>query len=184
MSILNPLLVSFNRLTERGFFILVKLHELIDDFSLNQQIQGRKEKYIKLCNYRLNRCRDFVESEYNITELESVEPIHIKQFIRHCQQAGIEKVITINGNIATLRVFFIELVDDGWLDEMANPLRRIKNLKEEKRIIYTFTDEEVKRILRDVQEETYSNVSDKLMMFQFDILSFMEKVRKTNLDRL
>lgn len=164
MSILNPLLVSFNRLTERGFFNLVKLHELIGDFSLNQQIQGRKEKYIDLCCYRLNRWKGFMESEYSITDLENVEPIHIKQFIRHCQQAGVEKAITINGNIATLRVFFNELVDDGWLDEMANPMRRIKNLKEDKKIIQTFTDEEVKRILRDVQEETYSNVRDKLIL--------------------
>ena len=148
---------------------MVKLHELIDDFSLNQQIQGRKEKYIELCNYRLNRWRDFVKSEYNITELEQVEPIHIKQFIRHCQKAGVEKAITINGNIATLRVFFNELVDDGWLDEMENPMRRIRNLKEEKRVIQTFSDEEVKRILRDVQEETYSNVRDKLILiFLFD----------------
>jgi len=46
-------------------------------------------------------------------------------------------------------------------------MRRIKNLKEEKRIIHTFTDEEVKRILRDVQEETYSR--DKLILtFLFD----------------
>lgn len=169
MSILNLLLISFNRLIERGFFILVKLHELIDDFSLNQQVQGRKEKYVELCNYRLNRWKDFVESEYSITELEQVEPIHIKHFIRHCQQTGIEKAITINGNIATLRVFFNELVDDGWLDEMSNPMRRIRNLKEEKRVIQTFTDEEVKRILRDVQEETYSNVRDKLILiFLFD----------------
>lgn len=152
MSILNPLLVGFNKLAERGFFILVKLHELIDDTSLNQQLQGRKERYIDLCSYRLNRWKDFVESGYCITDLENVEPIHIKQFIRHCQQAGTEKAITINGNIATLRVFFNELVDDGWLDEMANPMRRIRNFKEEKKIIQTFTDEEVKRILRDVQE--------------------------------
>jgi len=45
----------------------------------------------------------------------------------------------------------------------------LRNLKEEKRIIHTFTDEEVKRILRDVQEGTYSNVRDKLILiFLFD----------------
>ncbi len=86
---------------------MAKLHDLIDDFSLNQQIHGRKEKYIELCSYRLNRWRKFVESKYQVTELEQVEPFHIKQFIRHCQQAGIEKAITINGNIATLRVFLM-----------------------------------------------------------------------------
>lgn len=141
MLILNPLLVSFNKLIKRGFFILVKLHELIDDFSLNQQIQGRKEKYIGLCSYRLNRWNDFIEEEYKISELGDVEPIHIKQFIRHCQLLGIEKAITINGNITTLRVFFYKIVDDGWLDEMDNPMRRIKNLKEEKKIIHIILED-------------------------------------------
>lgn len=66
-------------------------------------------------------------------------------------------------------MFFNELVDDGLLDEMTNPMRRIRNLKEEKRIIQTFTDEEVKRIIRDVPEETYSNIRDKLILiFLFD----------------
>lgn len=148
---------------------MAKLHELIEDFNLNQQIQGRKEKYIELCNYRLNRWKEFVATEYTVTELEQVEPIHIKQFIRECQKTGVEKAITINGNIATLRVFFNELVSDGWLDELDNPMRRVKNLKEEKRIIQTFSDDEVKRILCDVQGETYSNVRDKLILiFLFD----------------
>lgn len=66
-------------------------------------------------------------------------------------------------------MFFNEIVDDGWLDEMDNAMRRIKNLKEEKKIIHTFSDDEVKQILRDVNEETYSNVRDKLILiFLFD----------------
>ena len=43
-------------------------------------------------------------------------------------------------------------------------MRRIKNLKEERKVIHTFNDEEVKRILRDVKEYTYSNVRDKLIL--------------------
>ncbi|MFJ7370625.1 tyrosine-type recombinase/integrase [Lysinibacillus sp. NPDC098008] len=47
---------------------------------------------------------------------------------------------------------------------MDNPMRRIKNLKEERKVMHTFNDEEVKRILRDVKEYTYSNVRDKLIL--------------------
>ncbi|WP_225216158.1 tyrosine-type recombinase/integrase [Psychrobacillus faecigallinarum] len=133
---------------------MVKISELIDDFKINQQIQGRKEKYMELTTYRLNRWLTFMVEEYSITEIEDVTPRHIKEYIRHCLSLGVEKAITINSSIATLRVFFNGLVDEEWIDEFKNPMRRIKNLKEEKRIIKTFTDEEVKRILCDVEEET------------------------------
>lgn len=43
-------------------------------------------------------------------------------------------------------------------------MRRIKSLKEEKKIITTFNDAEVTRIINDIKEETYSNVRDKLMV--------------------
>ena len=143
---------------------MVKISDLIDDFKINQQIQGRKEKYMELTTYRLNRWLTFMVDEYSVTEIEDVTPRHIKEYIRHCLSLGIEKAITINGSIATLRVFFNGLVEEEWIDEFKNPMRRIKNLKEEKRIITTFTDDEVKRILCDVEEETYSNVRDKLIL--------------------
>lgn len=148
---------------------MVKISDLIDDFKMNQQIQGRKDRYIDLTTYRLKRWQNYMESEYRISEIENVKPIHIKEYIRHCQLKGIEKAITINGSIATFRVFFNGLVEEEWITETDNPMRRIKNLKEEKRIIKTFSDEEVKRILRDVEEFTYSNVRDKLILiFLFD----------------
>ena len=93
-----------------------------------------------------------------------MQPLHIKKYIQYRQQLGNEKPITINNNIATLKVFFNYLIDEEFIDEMDNPLRRIKSLKEEKRIIVTFNDDEVKRIINDVKEATYSNIHDKLML--------------------
>lgn len=164
MSILNSLLVSFNRLTERGFFILVKLHELIDDFNLNQQVQGRKEKYIELCYYRLNKWRKFILSEFEIEEVEAAKGKHIKQYNLHAQNLDVEKAITINNAIATLRVFFNYLIEEEFIDEFDNVMRRISSLKEARSVINTFNDAEVSRVLQDVKEETYSNVRDKLIL--------------------
>ena len=41
---------------------------------------------------------------------------------------------------------------------------KISSLKETKRVITTFNDAEVNRILQDVKEETYNNVRDKLIL--------------------
>ncbi len=67
-------------------------------------------------------------------------------------------------NKASFRSAKVELVDDDFIDEQNNPMRRIKNLKEAKTVIVTFNDDEVSRIINDIKEETYSNVRDKLIL--------------------
>ncbi|QGM28949.1 tyrosine-type recombinase/integrase [Bacillus sp. N3536] len=156
---------------------MTKIIEVIDDFQLEQKIGGRKKNYIELCSYKLNRWKDFMNSDFQIEEVEEVKPIHIKKYIQLCQNSGLEKNITINGSIATLRVFFKYLVDEEYIDELENPIRRIKNLKEDKTVIVTFKDDEVKRILNDVKEETYSNLRDKLIL----ILLFDSGIRVSEL---
>lgn len=141
-----------------------RINELIDDFKLNQEIQGRKKEYITGCMYRLHRWMEFTKEQLEIEEAEDVTSMHIKKYIQHCQSRGKEANITINGHIATIKVFFQTLVDEEYIDEKNNPMRRIKNLKEEKRVIITFNDEEVKRIINDLDEITYSNLRDKLIL--------------------
>lgn len=150
-----------------GSFFMVKIIEMIDDFKLNQEILGRKPKYVELCMYRLNRWKEFMIQTAHIEEVEEVKAIHIKHYIKSRQEAGVESNRTINNNLATIKVFFQYLVDEEFIDENDNPMKRIKNLKEEKTVIVTFNDDEVARIINDVKEETYSNVRDKLILIFF-----------------
>ncbi|OIN67349.1 recombinase [Exiguobacterium sp. KRL4] len=143
---------------------MTKIMELLDDFKLNQQIQGRRPRYIEMCIWRLMRWKDFIQGDFGVEEVEDIRAIHVKRYIQYRQQLGQEKAITINNNIATLRVFFNYLVEEEFIEDLANPMRRIKSLKEEKRVIITFNDDEVKRIITDVEEETYFNVRDKLIL--------------------
>lgn len=143
---------------------MTKINELLDDFKLNQEILGRKKEYVSNCLYRLNRWKIYMEGEHTIEEAEAVTAIHIKKYIQELQNRGKEAAITMNNHLSTLKVFYQYLVDEEYMDERDNPMRRIKNLKEEKKIIVTFNDDEVSRIIHDVQEETYSNLRDKLIL--------------------
>lgn len=143
---------------------MTKINELIEDFKLNQEILGREKKYVDLCLFRLYRWERFTIKELGVTEAKEVTQLHIKKYIQERQHVGSEVNRTINNNIATLKVFFQYLVSEEFIDEQANPMRRIRNLKEEKKIIVTFNDEEVSRIINDLKEETYSNVRDKLIL--------------------
>lgn len=143
---------------------MTTIREMIEDFKLNQEILGREKKYIDLCLFRLYRWEIFMDKEMGISELEGVTQLHIKKYIQERQRIGREVNRTINNNIATLKVFFQFLVNDEFIDEQDNPMRRIKNLKEEKKVIVTFNDDEVSRIINDIKEETYSNIRDKLIL--------------------
>lgn len=143
---------------------MTKIIELMDDLRLNQQIQSRKKAYIDACSWRLSIFAKFMKDEFKIVEAEEVKPLHIKKFIQYRQESGREQNITINNHLATLKVFFNYLIDEEFINENDNPMRRIKSLKEEKKIITTFNDAEVTRIINDIKEETYSNVRDKLMV--------------------
>ncbi|WP_244933039.1 MULTISPECIES: tyrosine-type recombinase/integrase [Paenibacillus] len=120
--------------------------------------------YVDLCMFRLHRWEKFTVEVLGVTETEEVTQLHIKKYIQECQRIGREANRTINNNIATLKVFFLYLVSEEFIDEQDNPMRRIRNLKEEKTVIVTFNDDEVSRIINDLKEETYSNVRDKLIL--------------------
>ena len=98
-----------------GSFFMVKIVELLDDLQLNQKIEGKKLHYIQLCSNRLNRWKDFMKDEFYIEDVEGVMAIHIKSFIQLCQNTGKEINSTINGSIATLRVFFQHVVDEEYI---------------------------------------------------------------------
>jgi integrase/recombinase XerD len=143
---------------------MTKIKELIEDFKLNQEILGREKKYVDLCMFRLYRWEKFAVQQLGVTEAEEVNQLHIKKYIQERQLIGREVNRTINNNIATLKVFFQYLVNEEFIDEQDNPMRRIRNLKEAKKVIVTFNDDEVSRIINDLKEETYSNVRDKLIL--------------------
>lgn len=168
----------------------MKIVEAIKEFEFEQQIKGLSPRYIQLCQWRLNDWKTYTIDELNIDEVGQVTERHIKLFIRYRQRLAVEKNITINNRLATLKVFFKFLVDIGVIEKEDNPMTDIKNLKEGRRVITTFTDDEVKKLIDSTGSSTYSNIRDKTMLiFLFETgLRVSELVRLKNedvfLDRL
>ena len=78
---------------------MVRIIELIDDFKMNQEIVGRKPKYVEMCIWRLKRWQEFMVQECEVTDVEgAIEPIRIKKYIQYPQQLGTEKPITVGNN--------------------------------------------------------------------------------------
>ena len=93
---------------------MVRIIELIDDFKLNQEIIGRKPKYVEKCIWRLKRWQEFMVQECEVTDVEeAIEPM----YIQYRQQLGTEKPITLNNQISMLKVFFSYLIDEEYHEE-------------------------------------------------------------------
>ncbi len=145
------------------------LEDLKEEFLLSQRILNRTEGTVYNHSYTLKRSIDYWKEVHSIAEVEEIKITHVKQLILFWQKADKEKPITINGSIARLKVFFNYCVDEGYIGEFDNPTRRIKNLKEEKTVIVSFSDAEVKRIIACCNGKTYSNIRDRLiLMMLFD----------------
>jgi len=147
----------------------LKIVEAIKEFEFEQNIQGLSEKYIALCQWRMNDWKTYTIDELSIDDVAEVTPKHIKLFIRYRQRLGREKNITINNRLATLKVFFNFLVEMEVINKVDNPATDIKNLKEGRTVISTFTDDEVKKIVDSTGSATYSNIRDKtVLIFMFE----------------
>ncbi|HLS65668.1 MAG TPA: tyrosine-type recombinase/integrase [Pseudogracilibacillus sp.] len=147
----------------------MKITEAIKEFEFEQNIQGLSERYIALCQWRMNDWKTFTIDELSIDDVTEVTPKHIKLFIRHRQRLGREKNIKINNRLATLKVFFNYLVDMEIVEKENNPAVDIKNLKESRTVITTFTDDEVVKIINSTGTQSYSNIRDKtILIFLFE----------------
>lgn len=51
---------------------MVRIIELIDDFKMNQEIIGRKTKYVQMCIWCLKFWSYFMESEWEVSENASL----------------------------------------------------------------------------------------------------------------
>lgn len=140
------------------------IREAIEDFELNQVVLSRAEKYINKCMYILERFERYMKEEFDIAHVEDVKPVHIRNLIKYWQELGNERNSTLNNNLATIKVFYKYLGEEEYVDLDKLPTRNIRNLKEEKTVITTFNDTEVKAIIRDCSGNTYFNIRDKLML--------------------
>lgn len=145
------------------------IRDAIEDYTLNQEILSRAERYIGLCTHTLEEFETFLLTQYQITTIEDVKTAHVKQLIKQWQQSGRLKNSTINSSIIRIKSLYTFLVDEEYIRPEDNPMRFVRNLKTEKTIIKTFNDREVRAMIRECEGRTYSNIRDKLMlMLLFD----------------
>ncbi|MGG3737618.1 tyrosine-type recombinase/integrase [Aeribacillus pallidus] len=116
-------------------------------FAFQDFLEDRKFKNtteVNIQNYKvlLGSFVDYCHSN-NIVNVEEIETIHVKNYLRECQKKG-NSASTINTKLQRIRAFFNYLVEEGVIKK--NVASKVKRQKEDIKI-NVFNDEQIQQML-------------------------------------
>lgn len=97
----------------------------------------------------------------DITNIEDIAPLHIKQFIAFKRENNCSAVY-INNLLKCYRPFFNWCIDMEYIE--VNPMTKIKNLKAPKPIIQTFTESESKAMMEYYKGSDFLSIRNKTIV--------------------
>lgn len=122
--------------------------------------KGTIENYGKHLGYLLR----YLEDEHGIIHLEEVKAIHIKRFLLDKEEQG-RKPQYINDLLKVFKTFFRYCVEEEYL--RINPAAKVKNVRQPKVLIRTFSEDEVLKMLNYHNGHDYISIRNKAMLALF-----------------
>jgi len=146
--------------------LFVYLKDLFKEFDYELQVKNYSVRTVK--SYRNNNLKFFryLESEFEIEQLEQIRANHIKSYMLHLKQSG-RKETYINGIFKTVRAFFRFCEEEEYVEERDNPIYKVKWMKEKTPVIKTFNDDEIRRMIDVFHAKDYLNLRNKLIIMMF-----------------
>jgi len=95
--------------------------------------------------------------------LEEVKATHIKGYFMYLKSKG-RKETYINSILKGVRSFFNYCVEEGYIHSKLNPTINVRWLKEDRTIIKTFNDDEIKAMVNSFKMTDYIEARNKLIM--------------------
>lgn len=119
------------------------LQEILDEFLLDCRIRNLSKRTIKTYDYQISIFVNYMESEFDESNLLKIKRIHIKKYVLDLQET--KKATYINQLIKTLKLFFKYMVKEEYLEK--NIVDDISYLKTERALLNTFNDREVSSMI-------------------------------------
>ena len=119
----------------------------------------------------------YAEQQLQVTEIEKMEKNHIRQYIKYLMRRGMAPSY-INTILKSIRALFKFALAEGYIKE--NPAEKVHWQSEGKVLIETFTDEEVRSMLKVFTGSSYLSVRNRLII----ALAFDTGARNTELCEL
>lgn len=148
--------------------------DVLKEFIFDCKMRKLSDRTVK--SYRNNNLAlfKFIKDEYDITELEEVNHLHVKGYIQYLTDKKLSEIY-INTIVRTFRAYFRYAVEEHYI--LKNPIDKIKKQKEPIVIINTFNDDEVKRMTQYYRGSKFLDMRNQLIM----IILFDTGIRNSEL---
>ena len=137
------------------------LEDVLKEFIFDCRIRKLSERTIKEYNGNNLRFFKYIDSQFQITELEQVTHVVIKEYIQYLTTLG-RKETYINGIIKCFRAFFVYCFKEEYISK--NPMDKVNFQREPITLIETFTDNEARKMVEAFKTNTFCDMRNKLIM--------------------
>ena len=135
--------------------------DAILEFGFDCKVRKLSPKSITNYQKQLRYLQNYLEQEYHIKSVEQVRTAHIKMFLAMMDDKH-RKPRYINDLLKAFKTFFNYLKREGHVQE--NPTAKVKNMKQPKTKILTFSEDEIRRLKNENKlqkvEELIGNYED------------------------
>ena len=142
------------------------MKELKQEYIFDCKIRDLAPRTVRNYEKQLDYFIRFLDESQDVKNLEELKPIHIKQFVAMLQEKK-NKPSYINDLLKAVKCMCGYAYREGYTTELIS--KRVKNVKEPKVLIHTFSDDEIVRMLKYFDGEDYLSIRNRLMlMMMFD----------------
>lgn len=140
------------------------LSDACTEYLFSCQVRRLSPKTIDNYRKQILYWQRYLDEVCSVQEVEKVRPIHIKNFISLRQQDH-RKPAYINDLLKVFRSFYNYCVEESYVE--ASPLEKVKNVKQPKVIINTFTLTDIKRMIAFYCGNDFLSVRNRAILATF-----------------
>ena len=140
------------------------LKDVMTEYSFDCRIRKLSPKTIENYMKQLRYFQRYLEDTYGISHVEEIKRTHIKHFLSMMDDKN-RKPQYINDLLKVIKTFFRYAVKEGHV--MLNPTEGVKNVKQPKVKIITFTEMEIRRLLNYYHGRGYLDTRNRTILALF-----------------
>lgn len=134
------------------------------EFCFDCKVRKLSPRSIDNYQKQLRYLQTYLAGEYGIRNVEQVKAFHIKAFLGMMDDRN-RKPGYINDLLKAYKTFFNYLKREGDITE--NPTLRVKNMKQPKTKILTFSEEDIRKLLNHFSGNTFLSIRNRAILAMF-----------------
>lgn len=137
------------------------IQDILNEFIFDCEVRKLTKRTIKTYRNTISPFLNFIEEEYDVVDVEKINHQHIKQYFQFLTKKGLSSSY-INSILKALKSYFRYSIQEDYI--LRNPCDKVKFQKEEKTVIKTFSDEEVKGMVKAFDGYDYLSIRNKTII--------------------